>query len=785
MRVDALLPAFAAVFDFERFNAMQAAVIPTLLETPGNVVVAAPTASGKTAVAEAAICQQLDRGETALFIAPLRALTNEKEAEWDRFEALGYAVYVVTGERDVDPARAAAADVLVMTPEKVDSATRKPQSPRYRFMRSVGCVVIDEVHLLDADGRGPVLEVTVARLRRQCDPRIIALSATMQNIDDVAAWLDAPDALTFRFDAEARPVPLEATVTPYSAGENSFADKYRRLYKAIDAVEPHLRADGQALVFVASRRDAVQAALKAREVCAERGIRMGARGELDVHEGARALETDELRGLIPDGVAFHHAGLSRRDRDQVEAWFREGTIDLLVSTSTLAWGVNLPARCVVIRDTKYHDPLAGEVDISPLDVLQMIGRAGRPGYDDAGYGWVIAPASEATQYRRLLADGRAIESRLLADLDVHLNAEVAIGTIRSRDDLAAWVRTTFLHHRAGAAPERYSEPAPLTRAAAICDRLIERGFMTETDQIAPTELGRLTSDFYLRLATAERFHRLATGGRIDTGRILATLAAAAEFASVSERSAEQSAIETVLSAVDADEAVGHRKVLAILHAAMGDAIPAALRADAWIIRQNALRLVAALGAILETFAGPAAANRARRVAARIEHGVDADAVGLTAIDGVGARRARTLAGAGLDDPAAVATADLQTLTDLEIAAGTAERIQTAAAKLPAVSVAFDAMPGSIAAGATTMAEATVTNHGGPAAVGIAVTVNGTEMTATECYLRESVTLPVGVFGAETRSLRYRVTVSFPALPLGPVTAERVVHVDAEAPARSD
>ena len=105
--------------------------------------------------------------------------------------------------------------------------------------------------------------------------------------------------------------------------------------------------------------------------------------------------------------------------------------------------------------------------------------------------------------------------------------------------------------------------------------------------------------------------------------------------------------------------------------------------------------------------------------------------------------------------------------------------------MAAVSVAFEAMPSAIAAGATTMAEATVTNHGGPAAVGIAVTVNGTEMTATECYLREATTLPVGVFGAETPSLRYRVTVSFPALPLAPVTAERVVRVDAEAAAHSD
>ena len=207
-----VLSAFAEAFPFESFNRMQAAALPAILERDDNVVVSAPTASGKTAIAEAAICRTLESGGTALFLAPLRALTNEKESEWERFEALGYSVYVVTGERDLNPRRAERADILVMTPEKADSATRKHDSPRYAFVTDVDCCVIDEVHLLDSDRRGAVLEVTISRLRRLCGPRVVALSATMRNVGDVAEWLDAPEDCTFRFGESYRPVPLSATV---------------------------------------------------------------------------------------------------------------------------------------------------------------------------------------------------------------------------------------------------------------------------------------------------------------------------------------------------------------------------------------------------------------------------------------------------------------------------------------------------------------------------------------------------------------------------------------------
>ncbi|MFB6131916.1 MAG: DEAD/DEAH box helicase, partial [Halanaeroarchaeum sp.] len=322
MEVAEVVPEFAEAFSFDEFNAMQREALPALLESDANVVASAPTASGKTALAELAIVDALRDDGTALFIAPMRALTNEKESEWERFEDLGYSVYVVTGERDFNPRRAARADVLVMTPEKVDSATRKHDSPRYSFVTAVDVVVVDEVHLLDSESRGSVLEVVVSRLRRLADPRIVALSATMKNVEDVASWLDAPRGATFDFGDEYRPVDLHADVRTYTHGENAFADKYRRLYRAIDLAQPHLEEDGQALVFVASRQDTVRAAKAARDEIAERDIPIAARGDYDFHQETQSLENETLRQSVLDGVAFHHAGLSKSDRDLIESWFR-------------------------------------------------------------------------------------------------------------------------------------------------------------------------------------------------------------------------------------------------------------------------------------------------------------------------------------------------------------------------------------------------------------------------------------------------------------------------------
>ena len=778
---------FTDAFAFDAFNRMQREAAPALLDHEENVVASAPTASGKTALAELAICKTLDAGGTALFVAPLRALTNEKEADWDRFEALGYSVYVVTGERDLNPRRARRADVLVMTPEKLDSATRKHEDSRYDFVTDVDCCVIDEVHLLDAERRGSVLEVTISRLRRLCDPRIVALSATMPNVEDVAAWLDAPAACTFDFGDEYRPVELNAGVKTYTHGENAFADKYRRLYRALDLAEPHLREDGQALVFVSSRRDTVQAAEKARDELAERDVPMGARGDYDFHTEAKRLENETLRKSVLDGVAFHHAGLSKNDKDLIEAWFKAGTIELLFSTTTLAWGVNLPARCVVIRDTKYHDPLEGEVDMSPLDVLQMLGRAGRPGYDDVGYGWVVCDRAEADRYRRLLREGTEIESQLADSLETHLNAEIAMGTIADEGDVYDWLETTFFYERGQRRPEEYEFASLEENVDDAIYGLLEDGFVRRGDDgsLEPTALGRLTSRYYLQLGTARRFAtccELAAAGNLTDSAILQAVARAEAFDAVTARQREREAIDAALAGRETGELdAGQRKVLAVLESEAGGAAPAALRGDAWAITRNALRLLAALRAFLDRFSSGHDANRARRLAARIENGVAADAVGLTAIDGVGPGRASKLVGEGITTPGAVVDAGVEGLSAAGLEAGIAERIHETARELPAVGLVWangdgSAFPGAIAPGENAMCEVTVENRGDAARAEIQVTVNGVEMTSADTYLRGEETVPVAVFGADEDALEYTVSVAFPELPLVPVVETRRVAV---------
>jgi len=778
MQIAEVLPDFADAFPFESFNDMQREALPALLDREDNVVVSAPTASGKTALAEIAICKALARGGTALFLAPLRALTNEKESEWERFEELGYSVYVVTGERDLNPRRAERADVLVMTPEKADSATRKHDSPRYGFVTDVDCCIIDEVHLLDSEKRGAVLEVTVSRLRRLCDPRIVALSATMQNVDDVADWLDAPPETTFSFGDDYRPVPLEAGVKTYTHGENAFADKYRRLYRALDLVEPHVREDGQGLVFVSSRQDTVQAAKKTRDELAERDVPVGARGDYEFHQDAEAIENETLRQSVLDGVGFHHAGLSKGDKALVEQWFKEGTLSVLFSTSTLAWGVNLPARCVVIRDTKLHDPLEGEVDMSPLDVLQMLGRAGRPGYDDRGYAWVVCDGADADRYRTLLRDGKAIESRLAAELAAHLNAEIVLGTVQDIDDVMAWIETTFYAVRSTSAPEKYDSKGQLNdRVSETLDSLVERGFVERDGlRVAATRLGRLASKFYLRLETAEHFASLARRETFDADDVLRTVATAAEFDSASARRDERDAVRAVLGEFGRDLDPGQRKVLAILQSSMEGSTPTELRSDAWVIRQNALRLLSACRSFIDHFDGGAGASLARRVEARIEHGVSEDAVGLTAIDGVGSGRASRLAAEGLRSPADVRAAGVEGLVDAGLSEGVAERVHESARALPDLAFDWGSFPDRIAAGENEMCEVTVRDRGDGARASVDVTVNGVEMTGTDGYLGTE-TVPVGVFGGDAEELTFAVEVSFPELPLQPVVETRTVTVE--------
>ena len=221
---------------------------------------------------------------------------------------------------------------------------------------------------------------------------------------------------------------------------------------------------------------------------------------------------------------------------------------------------------------------------------------------------------------------------------------------------------------------------------------------------------------------------------------------------------------------------GNRKVLAILRAGMSGTTPAELQSDAWVIRQNALRMLAALRAFCERFADPRDANLVRRIEARVEHGIGADAVGLTAIEGVGKGRANKLAREGLATPAGVRAAGVDGLVSAGLSEGLAERVLEQAESLPDLSFEWRNVPEAIARGENAMAEVTVRNDGDGAPAGVRATVNGVEMTTETSYLG-TTTLPVGVFGGDAGTLTFEVEVTFPELPLLPVTDVRTVDVE--------
>ncbi|HJO28576.1 MAG TPA: DEAD/DEAH box helicase, partial [Candidatus Poseidoniia archaeon] len=323
----------------------------TSVERDESVLLAVPTAAGKTLVAYLALLRTVAAGRRGMYLVPLRALAWEKVEE---LHALTAAVLpqarVGVSVGDYDRTRGLSnCDIIVATSERADSLLR--HSPEW--LPQVGCLVADEVHLLNDTGRGPTLEVTLTRFRELVpDLQLVALSATVSNAAEIADWLGAT-----LVSSDFRPVPLARGI---------YTDTLLEWETAAKQVLPRAGAEGlvqqrlpdQSLVFVATRRGA-EAQAKRLAPIIDSTLSSAEREALV--EAADALETgaDEatsfdhgLAQLLRRGVAFHHAGLTNRHRKLVEAQFRARRLKALVATPTLAAGVNLPARRVIVRDLK-------------------------------------------------------------------------------------------------------------------------------------------------------------------------------------------------------------------------------------------------------------------------------------------------------------------------------------------------------------------------------------------------------------------------------------------------
>ncbi|UXD21216.1 extensin [Ignicoccus pacificus DSM 13166] len=445
-----------------------------------SLLVSAPTGSGKTLVAEMAIANALFEGKKAIYLVPLRSLAFEKvKGLREAFE--GYKVEASVG--DYHSPKVEDAEVLVATYERMDSLLRH-SSP---WLREVGVVVIDEVHYVGDEERGPVLETIVTQLKRK-GFQMIALSATVGNLGEIADWLGA-ELVTDSW----RPVPLKEGVMENREYVVWFEDSEEEIPRVtgsapIDAAL-HFLKKGQVLYFATTRRNAERAAKRVAErlPVTKKGEYWAERAKIEV-EGELG---ERLASLIRRGAGFHHAGLTNEAREVVEEAFRAGAIRFLAATPTLAAGVNLPARTVIIED-HYRFERFGRVPIKVAEYKQMAGRAGRPGLDEHGTSVLVTRDDVDEVFERYvkgkpesvissLVSPRALRRTVLGLL--------ASGFARNYEELKEFIEDTLYAQQVGNPRDALEE---MDRAVRF---LVKLGALDKEARI--TEFGRKISLVYV------------------------------------------------------------------------------------------------------------------------------------------------------------------------------------------------------------------------------------------------------------------------------------------------
>lgn len=476
------------------------AVKAGLLQEKGSFVIAAPTASGKTFIAEMAFMDiYLRKGGKTLYLVPLRALASEKYREFSKkYGGTGIRIIEATGDYDSPAPWLAFSDLVIATNEKLDSLIRH----RAGWLSEVRLVVADEVHLLGDGHRGPVLEIVLTMLRT-VNPglRVIALSATIPNSAIIARWLGAK-----LIESSWRPVPLREGV--YYNGAGIFNDGTVRWIKqetALDAVNAALdtvREGGQALIFVNTRRSAEAVAKKAAEAAARTVTetdRVFLEGLSEKILGSTSEPTRLCRKLaecVRDGASFHHAGINAAQRRLVEDSFRDNRLKIVVATTTLAMGLNLPSRRVIIRDWWRYEGGLGMKPVSVMEIKQMAGRAGRPGFDEYGEALLMARSRRDEKY--LFEDyvkgvPEDVESRLGSPeaLRSHMLALISGGFTTAKKELWEFLGATFFAAQAG-----------LKRLKGLSEDILlflsDEGMAeVKKGKLSATRFGKRTSELYI------------------------------------------------------------------------------------------------------------------------------------------------------------------------------------------------------------------------------------------------------------------------------------------------
>ncbi len=485
-----------------------------------NLVAAIPTASGKTLLAEFAMLSSIldeNKPGKALYIVPLRALASEKYDRFRSFESIkksngrGISTGIATGDFDASGDWLGNFDIIVATSEKVDSLLRN----KTRWLEEITVLIADEIHLIDSPDRGPTLEIVLAKLRQiNPDMQLIALSATIGNANEIAKWLDANLVVS-----DWRPTELKEGV--FFGNAITFADRSQRAIEefhkdsAISLVADTIKEGGQCLIFESSRKNSEGMAARVGT-----SISKLISGEVkeklkklaaEINETSEVESTKKLTMCVENGSAFHHAGLISEQRKHVEDGFRAGIIKVISSTPTLAAGLNLPARRVIIKGYWRYDVNYGQTPIPVLEYKQMAGRAGRPRLDPYGESVLVAKTFddlEELMKQYVLADVEKIWSKLGSEnaLRTHILSTIATGFAQSMDELLEFMRATFYSTqfdepvKKGQISLGSSKQEPWSLKAVIekvIGFLVEKKFIKKEKGLFATRLGELVSRLYI------------------------------------------------------------------------------------------------------------------------------------------------------------------------------------------------------------------------------------------------------------------------------------------------
>ncbi|CAK8676681.1 unnamed protein product [Clavelina lepadiformis] len=579
--VDEIPEAYRAIFsEIQYFNIVQSKVFDDVLYTDKPLVVCAPTGSGKTMIFELAITRLLmkyDNGNPVgrnrkstirpkiVYMAPIKALCSERNEAWShKFNTVGLNCQEMTGDSDIDEFwQIQKADIILTTPEKWDSMTRRWRD-NTSLVQKVQLFLIDEVHLLNDETRGATMEAVVSRMKtvqswmggsEKCssagDLRLVAVSATIPNTEDVADWLgtSGQPAAVFNLDDSYRPVALRKVVLgyPWSSNGSEFKFDISLNYKLKNIIQTYSE-EKPTLVFCATRKSVEQAASTlAKDV----SFIVDASHKQILVKYANLVRNHRLRELLMKGIGYHHAGLDSHDRHIVEEIFTQGGLLVLVSTSTLAMGVNLPAHLVVIKSTCHYVQGMFQ-EYTQSEILQMIGRAGRPQFDTSATAVIMTRNQSRNLYHNIVNGSQKIESSMHKHLIEHLNAEIVLTTIRDVTIALEWIRSTFLYIRILKNPTHYGYPKGLSREDGekrlyeLCmhnlNSLAAENLTSINNDlvITSTEPGRLMARYCIAFDTIKKFSSVT--GTESLQELITILSGRQEFQEVNLRMNERTTL---------------------------------------------------------------------------------------------------------------------------------------------------------------------------------------------------------------------------------------------------